>query len=409
MAKVKVEFGRTAKEYELVERPYPHILVPTTKHVVHGWAYGYYTHSGYRECCSERILLNPYNGCSGNCPYCYTRVYGGYFKLWDEKGVVTVFERFDEKLKEELSQLYGASCGYLSPATDPFQKPLENVYRLSEKSAYALLDLDIPVEFITKFGGNISLKLLDRMGEHPYKHCFCQFSVLTLDDDLRKVLVPGGSSVQEQLKAIRRCVDRGLFTVVRVDPIIPGVNDDLKEIREIVEACKDLGVKHFIFSICDIYGSVFRRMKAVAEKNFPDAIKVWKAVYTEKLDGSMQANTAYRKMVFGALRRICLEEGVTMSLCMEFELVERGGRKWYRGLNEDYALTSNCEGIDIPFYYRKSLKEKFKPLPGCNGNCLACAKRLQVPVCGERKLASASSLKYHDYLKLRPHRAVRLA
>jgi len=398
--KVIVHFGKRVKEFEVLAHPYPHIVVPTRKEVIHGWFYGY-EDNGRRECTSERILLNPYNGCSVNCPMCYARSFGGYFSLWDETGVVTVFEKFDLKLRDELSKLYWASCAYLSPSSEPFQKPLENYYHLSEKSAYVFLDLDLPVDFVTKRGDNIPIKLLDRMAEHPYGHCIAQFTILSVDEEVNRVFAPGGASVEDQFKAVRRCADRGIFTVVRMDPLFPGITDGERSIRDLVERAKSEGAKHVIFSLCDIGrpGELRRkRLLSIVKEHFPDAYDLWLRVYRFSQDGDI----AYRRRIFKIARKICDEVGVTMALCMEFEELEVDGKVFYRGLNEEFMSSTSCEGLDTPIYWRARLDDKFKPLEGCNGACLLCAKGLQKPVCGQRVLIKASALKLRDYRAMRP-------
>lgn len=343
--------------------------------------------------------MNPYNGCSVNCPMCYARGFKGYFDLWNQKGIVTVFQGFDAKCAEELDQLYVASCGYLSPITEPFQYPLENKYGLSERTAYVFLDRGLPVEFITKMGSNVPSRLLDRMAENP--HSFAQFTILSADDEVRKVFSPGGSTVEEQFKAVRRAADRGLYVVVRMDPMFPGITDDRRSIEEVVSRAVKEGARHIIFSICDLADAWFKRTLNEVEKHFPSALKLWREVYRERRGDRLEANVKYRRKVFETAKEVCTSHGVTMALCMEFEETRRGKKIWYRGLNEDYMTSSCCEGMETPIYYRKSLSEHFKPLNGCNGNCLACAKRIQTPVCGLSLLAKAEALKFKDYKSLK--------
>ena len=394
---VEVRFGRVVKRYEVLSDPVPHIVVPTVKEVVHGWYFGY-DDAGRRECTSERILLNPYNGCTVNCAFCYARGFGGYFDLWNRTGVVTVFDGFVEKLEEELDKLYVASCAYLSPVTEPFQPELERAYHLSERAAYAFLDRGLPVEFITKRGDAVPTRLLDRMAEH--EHSFCQFTILTLDDEVTKAFSPGAARAEEQLKAVRRAADRGLFVVVRMDPLLPGITDDKRQIRELGARAKEEGARHFIFSVCDLSPPWLRRTLAVVRERFPEVLELWSKLYR----GGSDADLSYRLEVFSVARRICDEEGVTMALCMEFEEVRgpRGVR--YIGLNDRFMTSKSCEGINVPLYYRTKLSERFKPLEGCNGACLDCARGRQRPVCGISKLASASSLKLRDYLAMRIRR-----
>ncbi|MEM4699897.1 MAG: radical SAM protein, partial [Candidatus Nezhaarchaeales archaeon] len=370
---MEVALGR--RRLRVIEDPCPHVVVPTKKEVVHGWFYGY-RDRGRRECSAERILLNPYNGCTVNCPMCYSRGFGGYFDLWHRTGIVTVFEGFDSKCARELDGLYVASCAYLSPITDPFQRPLENKYRLSELTAYAFLDRGLPVEFITKVGDNVPPRLLDRMAESP--HSFAQFTVLSADEEVRRAFAPGGSSAEDQFRAIRRAADRGLYVVVRMDPLLPGITDGRRSIEEVVARAAREGARHAIFSVCDLGEPWAEATLRVVEERFPWALGAWRRVYRWRR-GSPRADAdiRYRREVFKQAREVCSSLGLTMSLCMEFEEVwgEEGLR--FRGLNEDFMTSTCCEGKETPIYYRTSLKERFRPLDGCNGNCLACAKGLQ--------------------------------
>jgi len=382
----------------VIEQPVPHIIVKTRKQVVHGWYFPF--SSGRRECSSERILVNPYNGCSVNCPECYTRAYRGYFERWDRSGVITVFEDIDRKLKEELSRLHYASCGYFSPVTDPFQSPLEETYHLSERCMDAFLDLDLPVEFVTKSGSRVPERLLTRMSEHPYHDCFCQYTILSLDDAVRRHFSPGGSTPQEQLRAVRRSKDRGLYTAVRIDPILPGINDSASDLFSLVEEVKLNGGDHIIASVCDISIISMEKVMAAVRSFSTDASRLWRSLYNERMGSSYHASIGYRRLVFQRLRNICDRHGLTFALCMEFSKSE----KVYRGMNGEYMSSKVCEGKCVPVYKRERLAERFRPIDGCDGDCLSCARGLQVPTCGKSALAEARALTFSDYLSLKPDR-----
>ncbi|MCS7231980.1 MAG: hypothetical protein RMJ67_07590, partial [Elusimicrobiota bacterium] len=119
-------------------------IYKTTKKELHGW----YVADGRRECTAERLLINPYNGCSVGCFYCYTRALPGNFEEFHKENKIFVFEKFPEVVEEQISQLYVVSCGYLSPVTDPFQE-IENKTYLSRKIIEIFLKYNIPIEFIT--------------------------------------------------------------------------------------------------------------------------------------------------------------------------------------------------------------------------------------------------------------------
>lgn len=385
-----------SRDLQIIQQPIPHVLVLTKKSVVHGWYFPY--RSGRRECSSERILINPYNGCTVNCPMCYARAYKGHFEEWNQTGIVTVFKDIHKKLKDELHRLYYASCGYFSPVTDPFQSPIEEIYHLSERCMEIFLELDLPVEFVTKNGARVPDRLLKRMSEHPYNHCFCQYTILSTNEEIRKAVSPGGSTFEEQLKAIERSKDYNLYVVVRVDPILPGINDSLSELLYLLEAVKRSGADHIIASVCDINPSYMERLLAVVKSFGERTFKLWRSLYVERIGMSYQASEEYRIKIFRTLRDLCDREGLTFALCMEFRRV---GRK-LKGMNSEFMTSKVCEGKIVPVYFRPNLKEKFKPIPGCLGDCLSCAKGIQVPVCGKPYLMEADAMTLSKYLSLRP-------
>ncbi|MCP8315165.1 MAG: hypothetical protein H3Z53_12480 [archaeon] len=332
---------------------------------------------------------------------CYSRALRGYFKLWDEKGIITVFKDFNIKVAEELDKLYVASCGYLSPTIDPFQKPIEDRYHLSEKTAHEFLRYNLPIVFITKQGDNVPIKLLDEMAKH--QHCFCEFTILSCDDEILKIFSPKGAKVEQQFKAVMKAVDRGLYTVVRMDPLFPGITDDEDSIRELVMRAKQEGAKHMIFSICDIDSEHLLKIFNLIREIFPDAYQIWKKIYVEKVGRDYDASIDYRRKIFKICRNICDEIGITMALCMEFEKMV-GNKIMYRGLNDEFMTSKVCEGKIVPLYHRWKIDEQFKPISNCDGNCLAYAKGRGSCnlACNFPKMGKAQALRLEDYKSLRP-------
>jgi len=113
------------KADEVIEEPQRHLLLPTRKEL-HGWWLG------KRECTSERMLINPYNGCEIGCFFCYSLAFPGHFQTFRKENIIIVAKDFDKIVSDQLDSIDVACCGYLSPVTDPFQS-VNNLYRLSEK------------------------------------------------------------------------------------------------------------------------------------------------------------------------------------------------------------------------------------------------------------------------------------
>jgi DNA repair photolyase len=385
--KITVQFGRTSKHFEIIQRPIPHISVDSSKEL-HGWWNGIAPY-GNRECTSERLLVNPYNGCSHNCLFCYSHAFGGYFRLFREHGVVTVFKDFDKRLERQLDGLTVASCGYLSPVTDPFQ-PLNDRYGLSERIVKAFIDRNIPVQFTTK--GRISetaLKLIKKQ-----EHSFGEVSILTLDEDKRRQLMASVASTDELVRNIERLANEDKFAVCRIDPIIPFVTDNPKELEELVRKVVDAGAGHIITSCLDIPLMMKDELFEELSRRFSVPQKHFAGLYTEMMSGRLHAKIAYRRKLFGMIRAICDAHRVTMSLCMEFESL---AGKHVKGLNEEFMNSGNCEGIDVPLYARAGDGTQFEPVTGCNGNCLRCHVMEEAPACGIPDLKEAGAWKLKDY------------
>jgi len=384
---ITVEFGKVSRHFEVIESPIPHILVESDKEL-HGWWNGI-DPNGNRECTAEKLLINPYNGCSHNCLFCYSHALGGYFKLFREKGVVTVFKDFDMKVARQLDGLRVASCGYLSPVTDPFQ-PINDRYRLSERILKQFVDRNIPVQCTTK--GRISdtaLKLLKKQ-----EHSFGEVSILTPDEAKRQRLMTGGASTDVLVRNIERLANEAEIAVCRIDPIIPLVTDSRRELADLVKRVVDAGAKHIITSCVDVPRALKHDFFDALEKRFGIPKRELERIYTETISGRFHANVEYRRKLFGTMRDICDRNKVTMGLCMEFESL---AGKRVRGLNSEFKSSNNCEGVDVPIYVREGDSERFEPVQGCDGNCLKCHSLAEAPVCGISELKKAGACKLRDY------------
>lgn len=371
---IDVRLGTVTRKIPLDEKPLPHIRVQSKKEL-HGWW------PGKRECTAERMLINPYNGCTHCCSFCYAHAMWGYFRLFHDHRVVTVFDNFDRIVACQLDGLEVASCGYLSPVTDPFQ-PLNRKYRLAEKLVRVFVERNLPIEFITKNEvPDEVLKLMEKQA-----HSFGQVSIITPDEDLRRRLAPGGASTEKLLGNLRRLRQAGKFAVCRIDPVIPGITDHPEALGSLVEMAVQAGARHIITSCVDLPGKIRPEIiKALSAIN-PGIPALYRELYTERLDGHWHARLEYRGRLFKNLKDICARHGVGFALCMEYETVN--GKAV--GLNHHYMTTRNCEGLDVPVYFRRG--NIFEPFE-CDGACLLCAE----PRCGIPDLAGGGAWKLKDY------------
>jgi len=102
--------------------------------------------------------------------------------------------------------------------------------------------------------------------------CVVSLTILTADDGLSGKLEPGAPVSSRRLKAIDTLVKEGIPTTVRIDPIIPFLNDDL---AGLVEAVASLGVLHITCSSYKVKPDNWRRFSAV----FPEVAEKLRPLY----------------------------------------------------------------------------------------------------------------------------------
>lgn len=371
---IEVRLGQTTKKLPLDKKPLPHVQVKSSKEL-HGWW------PGKRECTAERMLINPYNGCSHGCAFCYAHAMWGYFRLYHQSKVVTVFEDFDRVVAKQLDGLSVASCGYLSPVTDPFQ-PLNRTYRLAEKLVRVFVERNIPIEFITK--NEVPDEVLQLMEKQ--QHSFGQVSIITPDEDLRRILVPGGTTTGKLLGNLGRLRQAGKFAVCRIDPVIPGITDNHESLKQLVQMAVIAGAQHIITSCMDIPGKIRPGLISFLAGINCQIPTLYRELYTDRIDGQWHARLDYRLRLFDYLSGVCARYGASFALCMEYETING----LPVGLNRRYMTTRNCEGLDVPVYSR--VDNAFMPF-SCDGACLNCDD----PRCGIPDLAGGGAWKLKDY------------
>jgi DNA repair photolyase len=126
--------------------------------------------------------------------------------------------------------------------------------------------------------------------------CVVSLTVLTADDGLSGKLEPGAPVSSRRLKAIETLVEEGIPTTVRIDPVIPFLNDDL---AELVETVAGLGVLHVTSSSYKVKPDNWRRFSAA----FPEVAEKLKPLYFS--EGERIGGSTYlpQKLRFGLMKK----------------------------------------------------------------------------------------------------------
>lgn len=205
-------------------------------------------------CLSRMPTINLTAGCAHGCIYCYARGYRTY--PGDES--VTLYANTLSKLRAELSRKRAKPAAvYFSPSSDVFQ-PVPEVLNMGYDIFEFLLKRGIGVAFLTK--GRIPPRHMDLLRTHaPLVRA--QVGLTTLDDDIRKMFEAYSSPPDVRLAQAGELIANGIWTRIRLDPILPGLTDDGAGLEILFRALEDVGVDQIAASILFLRTGVMHSIK----------------------------------------------------------------------------------------------------------------------------------------------------
>lgn len=246
--------------------------------------------------CPRKYSLQPYTGCTHSCLYCYATAYVGR-KLSSPK------KEFLRKLEKDLGEADPRVPVELSTSSDPYV-PEELALGVTRAALVSLKSRGFRVMITTKgVGFPLDCGLYDSV----------MVTVTTLDKELASKLEPFAPAPSRRLDALAGIeVRKG----VRVDPIVPGLNEDIEGIRELLKEARDSGAEHVTFSTYKAKPDNLRRMMEA----FPEISGKLKRLYVD--EGVQIAGYRYLKaeIRYGILKKAveeALKLGMTASVCRE--------------------------------------------------------------------------------------------
>ncbi|MDK2383366.1 MAG: radical SAM protein [Candidatus Korarchaeota archaeon] len=246
--------------------------------------------------CPPKYSLHPYTGCSHYCLYCYATSYVGRKPSRPKKD-------FLKRLRRDLARADPSLPVDMSTSSDPYP-PEEMVLGLTRASLEMLRSKGFRVLLTTKgVGFTRDQGLFDGL----------MVTITTLDRELTSKLEPFAPPPSSRLDALASVeVRKG----VRVDPIIPELTDDLRDLKELLREIRDSGAEHVVFSTYKAKPDNFTRMVL----SFHDLADVWRHLYYDEgvMVGGyryMPTSNRYRLLRFAVEEALKL--GMTASVCRE--------------------------------------------------------------------------------------------
>ena len=250
--------------------------------------------------CPPKLTFNPYTGCDHACVYCYASSYiPKFFNCRAKKDLIPRLKREVAKLKGELISI--------SNSSDPYPN-LEAKTGLMRKCLEILSKHDCKVQIVTK--SNLVIRDIDFLKKKP---SMVTLTITTDDDNISKVIEPNAPSSSERLKAAETLIRKGIPTSVHIDPIIPFVNDNPKNL---VETLASIGVKHITSSTYKVKPDNWKRFNMALPKT-AEKLKPFYFEKGEKIGRSTYLPKELRLKLMEKVAMLAKKYGIQFGTCRE--------------------------------------------------------------------------------------------
>ncbi len=293
--------------------------------------------------CYSILRLDPYRGCAHKCSYCYTRYFCNSTSA--PRAIINYPELLERFMSKFIKQGIKLPPFRLSALTDPFQ-PIEEKLKICYKVLRLCLQSKMHVIISTKSDLIIKSPWIDIVKELADKGLVIVQFTVTSFGKIARYLEPNAPPPDRRLKAIELLISEDIPVILRLQPIIPFINDNIDFLEEYVDIAKSLGVKLIITETYRFLSwnelKVFEKfLGSVSFKQLTNK-SLWECYPNSPFK---RPKLNWRKRLYLMIREFCARKGVGFSVCRD----------------ELYYLrtTPDCCGIFLMRNYilRKTLNE----------------------------------------------------
>lgn len=266
---------------------------------------------GKLRCVGEIATLNVSRGCAGACAFCFARCYSGA----PPPGAVALYHELPGLLRRELDSrhrkrplprwvLFATACdGFLGGP---------EVLQVTRQCLEILLRRQVGVSLSTR--GEIPDDIVAMLARHA-EHVRVFVPLVSLSRDYHAAWEPGAASARRRLFLIQRLREAGLRPRVRLDPLIPFVNDDTENLRQLFSALNGLGVRQVIASYLHLRPGVGPQIQAEAPVQARPLVLGGFPELEDQPERFHHLPLNMRQASVRRLERIARERGLSVSIC----------------------------------------------------------------------------------------------
>ncbi len=253
--------------------------------------------------CPPKYTLNPYTGCSHMCLYCYATAYIGRRLSTPKRDLLT-------NVRKDLRAIDRMRPINMSTSSDPYP-PEEQELKLTREVLRMLVSQGCKILITTK--SDIVIRDLDIISRG---NVAVMITITTLDDNLAKVIEPNAPPPSRRIDAVQKLASEGIPVGVRVDPIIPHINDDEHMLKQLVSEIVSAGARHIVTSSYKARPDNFRRLVTA----FPELEQKLRRLYYEEgeyVHGYRYLRLDLRRRLLRPVIETARQLGVTHATCRE--------------------------------------------------------------------------------------------
>lgn len=248
--------------------------------------------------------MNIYRGCSHGCIYCDSR--SRCYQFTHPFEDIEVKQNAPELLEKALRSKRKKCMIGTGAMSDPYMH-CEEKLRLTRRCLEIILQYEFGVTVQTKSDRILQdIDLLDAINQKT--KCVVQMTLTTFDDALCRIIEPNVCNTKRRIGVLAEMQKRGIPTVVWLSPILPFINDTEENIKALLDACIQVGVKGVI---CFGMGLTLRDgdreyYYAALDKHFPGM----KQTYMERYGNSYELPSPKAKELMAGFIDTCRKHDI---------------------------------------------------------------------------------------------------
>jgi DNA repair photolyase len=264
--------------------------------------------------------LNPYVGCEFGCRYCYARFAHGYalerarkvgalaaavhgpegaprrpWEAFERTILVKQREQLAEALDRDLARLrrrHGPPQAIgIGTATDPYQ-PAERKFRLTRLVLERLAaERGQHISIVTK--SPLVTRDADLLHALAARHELAvHISLIGTNQRMVRLFEPRSPVPGVRIRALGRLADAGLQAGIICAPILPGLTDGIRPLRDLLTAARDAGARFAHAGPLHLYPAVREPFLPIVERHFPSLAERYRIAYAHATDAPARYRAA---------------------------------------------------------------------------------------------------------------------